>query len=57
MRHAIDPAHRGHFIQPARLGLIPQVAGEEEAVLLVVLTGSEIGEVMFDKNTAQEARA
>ena len=31
--------------------------GEEEAVLLVVLSGSEIGEVMFDKASAQAARA
>jgi len=30
--------------------------GQEEAVLLVVLTGSEIGEVMFDKSASQEAR-
>jgi len=30
--------------------------GQEEAVLLVVLTGSEIGEVTFDKSASQEAR-
>jgi quercetin dioxygenase-like cupin family protein len=30
--------------------------GQEEAVMLVVLTGSEIGEVMFDKSASQEAR-
>ncbi len=31
--------------------------GEEEAVLLVVLSGSEIGEVSFSKASAQAARA
>src|SRR5262245_3068767 len=31
--------------------------GEEEAVLLVVLSGSEIGEVTFSKASAQAARA
>ncbi|MBI3757963.1 MAG: cupin domain-containing protein [Deltaproteobacteria bacterium] len=31
--------------------------GEEEAVLLVVLSGSEIGEVSFNKASSQTARA